>query len=90
VNSGRSCEGGVGYKLCSTVSLESSKCARLLGRDDLPRKASSVIIDGVNFSGGNKAAGVSIGEAVRTDHVIALTSAEAEGPGGAGGAVGGN
>jgi hypothetical protein len=90
VNSGRSYEGGVGYEPCSTVSSESSKCARLLGRDDSPRKASSVTIGGVNFSGGNETAGVSIREAVGTDHMIALTSAEAEGPGGAGGAVGGN
>jgi hypothetical protein len=90
VNGGRSYEGGVRYKPCSTVSSESLKCARLLGRDDSLRKASSVVIGGVNFSRGNETTGVSIREAVGTDYIIALTSAEAEGPGGAGEAVGGN
>jgi hypothetical protein len=90
VNGGRSYEGGVGYEPYSTISSESSKCARLLGRDDSLRKTSSVIIGGVNFSGGNEAAGVSIGEAVEIDYVIALTLAEAEGLEEVGGAVGGN
>jgi hypothetical protein len=90
VNSSRSYKGGVEYKLCLTVSSESLKCARLLDRDDSLRKASNIIIGGVNFSGGNKAAGVSIREAVRIDYVIALILAEAEGLGGADEAVGGN
>jgi hypothetical protein len=87
MNDGRSCKGGARYELYSTVSSESLKCARLLGRDDSPRNASNVIISGVNFDEGNEAARVSIGEAVKTDHVIALALAEAEGLRGADGAT---
>jgi hypothetical protein len=90
MNGGRSYEDGIRYESCSTVSSESLKCARLLDRDDSLRKASSVIIGEVNFSGGNKVAGVSIREAVGIDYIIALILAEAEGPGGAGEAIGGN
>jgi hypothetical protein len=72
------------------VSLKSLKCTRLLGRDNSLRKASNVIIDRVNFSRGNEVAGVSIRKAIEIDYIIALTLVEAEGLGGAGGAVEGN
>jgi hypothetical protein len=90
VNNGRSYEDGVRYKLYLMISSESLKCARLLGRDNSLRKVSNVIISGVNFSRGNKAAGVSIREVVEIDYIIILTLVEVEGPEGAGGVVEGN